>query len=145
MRGKPGADLVSPWRVIMVAPTAGKLIESNLVATLNPPTAIEKLCDELGKKTQVLTLTLPYTCTGCGTTTGQQIDVGEHHAVLKFATAPELRCTSCKAQMSCVAGEQGPAISKFGEHQALGVVDGYPQRLPRLGFPNHAEVAFHPG
>jgi alpha-glucosidase len=40
VRGKPGADLVSPWRVIMVAPTAGKLIESNLVATLNPPTAL---------------------------------------------------------------------------------------------------------
>jgi alpha-glucosidase len=40
VRGKPGADVVSPWRVIMVAPTAGKLIESNLVATLNPPTAL---------------------------------------------------------------------------------------------------------
>jgi alpha-glucosidase len=40
VRGKPGADIVSSWRVIMVAPTAGKLIESNLVATLNPPTAL---------------------------------------------------------------------------------------------------------
>lgn len=40
VRGKPGADVVSSWRVIMVAPTAGKLIESNLIATLNPPTAL---------------------------------------------------------------------------------------------------------
>jgi alpha-glucosidase len=40
VRGKPGADIVSSWRTIMVAPTAGKLIESNLVATLNPPTAL---------------------------------------------------------------------------------------------------------
>jgi len=38
--GKPGADIVSPWRVIMVAPNAGKLIESNLVTTLNPPTTL---------------------------------------------------------------------------------------------------------
>ncbi|KQY31064.1 alpha-glucosidase [Caulobacter sp. Root487D2Y] len=40
VRGKPGADIVSSWRVVMVAPTAGKLIESSLVATLNPPTAL---------------------------------------------------------------------------------------------------------
>ena len=40
VRGKPGADIVSSWKVIMVAPTAGKLIESNLIATLNPPTAL---------------------------------------------------------------------------------------------------------
>jgi alpha-glucosidase len=40
VRGKPGADIVSSWRVVMVAPTAGNLIESNLVATLNPPTAL---------------------------------------------------------------------------------------------------------
>jgi alpha-glucosidase len=30
----------SPWRVIMIAPTAAKLIESNLVMTLNDPCAI---------------------------------------------------------------------------------------------------------
>ena len=40
VRGKPGADVVSPWRVIMVAPTAGKLIENNLVTTLSAPTAL---------------------------------------------------------------------------------------------------------
>lgn len=31
----------SPWRVIMLADHAGKLIESNLIANLNPPTAIK--------------------------------------------------------------------------------------------------------
>lgn len=36
VRGRPGADVISPWRVIMVAPTAGKLIENNLITTLNP-------------------------------------------------------------------------------------------------------------
>ena len=33
------------------------------------------------------------------------IDVAEHHEVLKFATAPELRCTDCKAAMQCAASE----------------------------------------
>ena len=28
-----------------------------------------------------------------------------HHEVLKFATAPELRCPQCKHAMQCVAGE----------------------------------------
>ncbi|CAN5162731.1 glycoside hydrolase family 97 protein [soil metagenome] len=40
VRGKPGADVVSPWRVIMVAPTAGKLIENNLVTTLSTPSTL---------------------------------------------------------------------------------------------------------
>ncbi len=44
VRTRIGADVVSPWRVVMVAPTAGKLIESNLITTLNPPT---KLADTI--------------------------------------------------------------------------------------------------
>lgn len=35
-----GSDIVSPWRVVMLARTPGKLAESMLVQTLNPPTAI---------------------------------------------------------------------------------------------------------
>jgi alpha-glucosidase len=31
----------SPWRVLMVAPDAGRLVESNLVVNLNPPSAIQ--------------------------------------------------------------------------------------------------------
>ncbi len=32
-----GAGIQSPWRVVMVAPTAGKLIENTLLTSLNPP------------------------------------------------------------------------------------------------------------
>ena len=92
------------WRgfVQMVTP----LVEQLYLAAV-PPAVLEKLCgkDDLGAKAQVLTLTLPYTCGGCGTTSGHVIDVAEHHAVLKFATAPELRCTACKTMMTCVASE----------------------------------------
>jgi ABC-type transporter Mla MlaB component len=91
------------WRsfVQVVTPLVEQLY---LVAV--PPSMLEKLGgkDDLGAKAQVLTLTLPYRCSGCGTTAGQLIDVAEHHAVLKFATAPELRC-SCKTMMTCVASE----------------------------------------
>ncbi len=35
-----GAKFETPWRVIMLGDTPGKLIESNLIANLNPPTKI---------------------------------------------------------------------------------------------------------
>jgi anti-anti-sigma regulatory factor len=92
------------WRgfVKMVTP----LVEQLYLAAVPPP-FLEKLCspEDLGTKAQVLTLTLPYSCATCGTTSGQSIDVGPHHDVLKFATGPELRCASCKHAMQCVAGE----------------------------------------
>lgn len=92
------------WRgfVKMVTP----LVE-NLYLAAVPPAFLEKLCsvEDLGTKAQVVTLTLPYECKTCGTTSAQTIDVGQHHDVLKFATAPELRCTTCKHAMVCVAGE----------------------------------------
>lgn len=91
------------WRgfVQMVTP----LVEQLYLAAV-PPAVLEKLCskDDLGVKAQVVTLTLPYTCSGCGTTSAQTIDVTQHHAVLKFATAPDVRCT-CKSAMTCVASE----------------------------------------
>lgn len=87
------------------------------------PAFLEKLCgkDDLGAKTQVTSFALPYACQTCGTTSGRAIDVAEHHAVLKFATAPELRCRECKGLLACVAGEHlmtilpdlpSPAITK---------------------------------
>ncbi len=92
------------WRafVKMVAPLVDQLY---LAAA--PPAFVEKLgsVEDLGPKAQVLTLTLPYACTSCGTTSGQTIEVAQHHDVLKFATAPELRCLQCKHAMQCVAGE----------------------------------------
>jgi len=92
------------WRafVKMVAPLVDQLY---LAAA--PPAFLEKLgsAEDLAPKAQVLTLTLPYACTSCGTTSGQLIEVAQHHDVLKFATAPELRCPQCKHAMQCVAGE----------------------------------------
>jgi hypothetical protein len=92
------------WRrfVQMATPLVEQL---NLAAV--PPAFLEKLCgrDDLGAKGSVVTLTLPYTCTSCGTTSQQLIEVGPHHDILKFATAPELRCPQCKHAMQCVAGE----------------------------------------
>jgi anti-anti-sigma regulatory factor len=71
------------------------------------PTFLERLCgrDDLGAKCQVADFTLPYACGTCGTTTAQLIDVTEHHAVIKFATAPELHCPQCKSVMQCTASE----------------------------------------
>lgn len=92
------------WRafVKMVTP----LVDALYLATV-PPSFLEKLCgrDDLGAKAQVITLTLPYACKTCGTTSAQQVDVAQHFEVLKFATAPELRCATCKNAMQCVAGE----------------------------------------
>jgi anti-anti-sigma regulatory factor/DNA-directed RNA polymerase subunit RPC12/RpoP len=72
-----------------------------------PPTFVEKLCtrDDLNPKVQLLTVLMPYTCASCGTTSAHDVDVGAHYDVLKFATAPELRCPQCKTAMQCHAGE----------------------------------------
>ncbi|MEJ7598747.1 MAG: hypothetical protein WKG01_12635 [Kofleriaceae bacterium] len=92
------------WRrfVQMATPLVERL---DLAAV--PPAFLEKLCgrEDLGPKGSVVTLTLPYSCGPCGTTSQQLIDVGPHHEVLKFATAPELRCPQCRHAMQCVAGE----------------------------------------
>jgi alpha-glucosidase len=40
VRGRPGAGLLSPWRVVMVADRPGRLIESTLITNLSPPSAI---------------------------------------------------------------------------------------------------------
>ena len=92
------------WRgfVQMASPLVDNLFLANA-----PPAFLEKLAskEDLGAKAQVVTLTLPYSCNHCGTTQGQTIDVAEHYDVLKFATAPELRCTTCTQALQCVAGE----------------------------------------
>lgn len=40
VRTRIGSDIVSPWRVVMLADTPGALAESMLVQTLNPPSSI---------------------------------------------------------------------------------------------------------
>lgn len=92
------------WRafVKMVTP----LVDALYLAAA-PPVFLEKLggVEDLGPKAQVLTLTLPYACGSCGTQSQQLIEVAAHHEVLKFATAPELRCPTCKRAMECAAAE----------------------------------------
>ncbi|HUJ59204.1 MAG TPA: hypothetical protein VLX92_11950 [Kofleriaceae bacterium] len=92
------------WRsfVQQVAPLVDQLY---LVGVA--PAFLEKLCgkDDLGAKAQVVDVTLPYACPACGTTSAHPVDIAEHHAVLKFATAPELRCPKCQAVMQCSASE----------------------------------------
>jgi anti-anti-sigma regulatory factor len=97
------------WRsfVQMVTP----LVDQVYLAAV-PPAFAEKLCkrDDLGPKAQVLTLTLPYTCASCGTLTNQTIEIEPHYDVLKFATAPELRCATCKTALQCVAADSLMAV-----------------------------------
>ncbi len=113
------------WRgfMQMVAP----LVEQVLIVGVQPA-LLEKICgrDDLGPKGVVVDIVLPYTCGSCGTTSTQSVDVAEHHDVLKFATAPEQRCPSCKAAMQCSASEQTmtvlpglpkPALTKDVERQ----------------------------
>jgi anti-anti-sigma regulatory factor len=71
------------------------------------PGVLERICtkEDLGTKVQVLDFSLPYACTTCGTTSGQVIEVVTHADVLKFATAPELRCPTCKDALQCTASE----------------------------------------
>lgn len=97
------------WRAFVqqVAP----LVEQLLLVGVQPA-LLEKIGgkDDLGAKGFVVTVVLPYACTACGTASAQSIDVQEHHDVLKFATAPEQRCPSCKAAMQCTASEQTMTI-----------------------------------
>ncbi|HEY5920535.1 MAG TPA: hypothetical protein VIV11_02640 [Kofleriaceae bacterium] len=97
------------WRGFsqMVAP----LVEQLYIVGVQPA-FLEKLCDKegLGVKGVVLDASLPYVCNSCGQGHQQSINVAEHHDVLKFATAPELRCPSCKAAMTCTASEQAMTI-----------------------------------
>jgi anti-anti-sigma regulatory factor len=92
------------WRgfVGMVAPVSERVYLASA-----PPTFVEKLCtrDDLNPKVQLITVLMPYTCVSCGTTSAHNVDVGAHYDVLKFATAPELRCPTCKHAMQCHAGE----------------------------------------
>jgi anti-anti-sigma regulatory factor len=71
------------------------------------PAVLERICtkEDLGPKVAVLDFALPYACESCGTTSAQPIEVVTHAEVLKFATAPELRCPACKNAMQCTASE----------------------------------------
>ncbi|MBV8757464.1 MAG: hypothetical protein JO257_09325, partial [Deltaproteobacteria bacterium] len=92
------------WRTFVQQVTP--LVEQLLLVGVQP-VFLEKLAskEDLGAKAVIVDFTMPYACGSCGTTQAHQINVAEHHEVLKFATAPELRCPQCKAAMQCTAGE----------------------------------------
>lgn len=97
----PGA---AQWRSFILQ--AAPLVEM-VYLTGVPPVFLEKLCriEDLGTKAQVVDFQLPYLCKSCGNAGNRTIDVAEHRAVLKFATAPELPCPNCKAAMQTTASE----------------------------------------
>ncbi len=92
------------WRgfVQMVTPLVEQL---NLVGV--GPSFLEKLTrrDDLGTKAQVLTISLPYRCAACGTSSSHTIDVEQQYETLKQGAAPEQRCGHCKAPLASAAGE----------------------------------------
>jgi len=92
------------WRgfVSLIAPAVERVCLASA-----PPSFVEKLCtrDDLNPKVQLVTVVMPYSCAGCGMTSSHDVDIGANYDVLKFATAPELRCAHCKHAMQCQAGE----------------------------------------
>lgn len=77
-----------------------------------PPAFVERLCtrDDLGPVVQLVTLRMPYACPGCQAMREEVVDIAAHYEVLKFATAPELRCPRCKAAMPCQASDAMMAL-----------------------------------
>lgn len=56
-------------------------------------------------KVKLVDLYLPYNCTACNTTLDQHVNVDDHFEVLKFATAPELKCPDCSGKSVCQLDE----------------------------------------
>lgn len=70
-----------------------------------PPVLLERLTRQGDLGDQVISFTMPYSCSKCATTAAQLIDVEQHYDILKFATPPEMKCAHCKSPTACVAPE----------------------------------------
>jgi anti-anti-sigma regulatory factor len=70
-----------------------------------PPVLLERLTRQGDLGDQVISFTMPYSCSKCATTASQMIDVEQHSDILKFATPPEMKCSHCKSSTVCVAPE----------------------------------------
>jgi anti-anti-sigma regulatory factor len=70
-----------------------------------PPILLERLTRQGDLGDQVISFTMPYSCSKCATTASQLIDVEQHYDILKFATPPEMKCAHCKSPTVCVAPE----------------------------------------
>ena len=92
------------WRgfVELISPVTERVL---LAAA--PPAFVERLCtrEDLNPKVQLLGVVMPYTCPSCRTTGAHHVDLATHYEVIRFATAPELRCPQCKHAMQCQVGE----------------------------------------
>jgi anti-anti-sigma regulatory factor len=103
--GKLDPAGAAEWRTFlqMITPTAEAIYLLGM-----PPLFLEKLGSvaDLGARTQLLSFAMLYSCTRCGVTAPYMVDVEKHHELLRFATAPEMRCRDCKAPATCIAPKE---------------------------------------
>ncbi len=102
--GKIDPAGAAEWRQLM-AQIAAPVERIVLVGC--PAAFVERLtkAEDLATKGIVLTFQMPYACPTCRSTAAREIDVAAHYDVLKFATAPELKCADCGGPTSCAASE----------------------------------------
>jgi hypothetical protein len=102
--GKIDPAGAAEWRQMMLqiaAPSERILIVGAPAAFVERLTKIE----DLGQKGLILTFAMPYSCPTCRSTSAREVDVAQHWDVLKFATAPELKCADCGSPTTCSASE----------------------------------------
>lgn len=102
--GKIDPAGAAEWRQMMLQIAA----PSERILIVGAPAAfVERLtkAEDLGQKGLILTFAMPYQCPTCRSTSAREIDVAQHWDVLKFATAPELKCADCGSPTSCSASE----------------------------------------
>jgi anti-anti-sigma regulatory factor len=92
------------WRGLVQQVTP--LVEAFYLVAVGPG-FLDKLArpDDLGPRGAVLSLGLPYACAACRTTTGQLLDVDEHHAMFVVQATPNRKCPTCGGPLVCVAPE----------------------------------------
>jgi anti-anti-sigma regulatory factor len=102
--GKIDPAGAAEWRQMMAQIAA----PSERILIVGAPAAfVERLtkADDLGQKGLILSFTMPYSCPTCRSTSAREIDVAQHWDVLKFASAPELKCADCGSPTTCAASE----------------------------------------
>jgi thiol-disulfide isomerase/thioredoxin len=102
--GKIDPAGAAEWRQMMLqiaAPSERILINDAPAAFVERLTKIE----DLGQKGIIVSFMMPYACPTCRSTAAREIDVAQHWDVLKFATAPELKCADCGSPTTCAASE----------------------------------------
>lgn len=85
-----------------------KTVQTNVEQVLLvgvPGTMFERylLLEEYTDTVQVLSLTLPYTCTSTSTSESKLIQVEEHYDVLRIGAAPQIECKGCDGPCVCSA------------------------------------------